>query len=212
MFTGIVESTGRVLNFAERENSWLLEVAAPNSIAAELQEGDSLANNGCCLTLVGAERLSDGETKLSFELLDETVRLTSFDGLKIGSLVNLERPLAAGGRLGGHFVSGHVDFKSSVLAFERRGKNYYLKVSVPEEFIKYVVYKGSIAIDGISLTIAEAHNDGLAVWLIPHTLKVTNLSECYVGKFVNLEFDLLAKYVEKIALGKRDDSPYQPRD
>ena len=212
MVTGIVESTGRVLNFAERENSWLLEVAAPNSIAAELQEGDSLANNGCCLTLVGAERLSDGETKLSFELLDETVRLTSFDGLKIGSLVNLERPLAAGGRLGGHFVSGHVDFKSSVLAFERRGKNYYLKVSVPEEFIKYVVYKGSIAIDGISLTIAEAHNDGLAVWLIPHTLKVTNLSECYVGKFVNLEFDLLAKYVEKIALGKRDDSPYQPRD
>ncbi len=212
MFTGIVESTGRVLNFAERENSWLLEVAAPNSIAAELQEGDSLANNGCCLTLVGAERLSGGETKLSFELLDETVRLTSFDGLKIGSLVNLERPLAAGGRLGGHFVSGHVDFKSSVLAFERRGKNYYLKVSVPEEFIKYVVYKGSIAIDGISLTIAEAHNDGLAVWLIPHTLKVTNLSECYVGKFVNLEFDLLAKYVEKIALGKRDDSPYQPRD
>ncbi len=212
MFTGIVESTGRVLNFAEGKDSWLLEVAAPNSIAAGLKKGDSLANNGCCLTLVGAQRLSDDEIKLSFDLLDETVRLTSFDGLKNGALVNLERPLAAGDRLGGHFVSGHVDFKSSVMAFEKRGKNYYLRVSVPREFIKYVVYKGSIAIDGISLTIAEAHEDSLAVWLIPHTLKVTNLSECFVGKFVNLEFDLLAKYVEKIALGRRDDSPYQPKD
>ena len=112
--------------------------------------------------------------------------------------------------MGGHFVSGHIDVRSKILDFEKRGKNFYLRVAVPEEFTKYVVYKGSVAIDGISLTIAEAHADSLAVWLIPHTLEVTNLSQASAGKFVNLEFDLLAKYVEKIALGRREKSPYQP--
>ena len=101
--------------------------------------------------------------------------------------------------------------RSTVLDFEQRGKNYYLRVAVPAEFSKYVVYKGSIAIDGISLTIAEAHADSLAVWLIPHTLEVTNLADCKAGKFVNLEFDILAKYVEKIAAGSRENSPYQPQ-
>ena len=100
--------------------------------------------------------------------------------------------------------------RSKVEVFEQKGKNFYLKVAVPKEFSKYVVYKGSVAIDGISLTIAEANADSLAVWLIPHTLEVTNLSYCEAGKYVNLEFDLLAKYVEKIATGNRDKSPYQP--
>ena len=100
--------------------------------------------------------------------------------------------------------------RSKVEVFEQKGKNFYLKVAVPKEFSKYVVYKGSVAIDGISLTVAEANADSLAVWLIPHTLEVTNLSDCEAGKYVNLEFDLLAKYVEKIATGNRDKSPYQP--
>ncbi len=211
MFTGIVEATGKVLNFTESDKAWKLIVAVPNAVAEELVIGDSLANNGCCLTVVESKKNLDKDYyEVTFELLDETVRLTSFEGVKAGALINLERPLASGARLGGHFVTGHIDMRSCVQIFEERGKNYYLKVDVAKEFLNYVVYKGSIAIDGISLTIAEAHEDGLAVWLIPHTLSVTNLSECKVGKFVNLEFDILAKYVEKISSGKREASIYQP--
>lgn len=205
MFTGIVEGVGKVVSFEEKKAAWLLKLQAPVFIAESLSDGDSLACNGCCLTLVGR----DGN-ELSFELLEETIRLTSFEGVKSGSLINLERPLAANARLGGHFVTGHVDTRSKVEVFEQRGKNVYLKVAVPEEFANYVVYKGSVAIDGISLTIAEAHKDSLAVWLIPHTLEVTNLSDCKAGKLVDLEFDILAKYVEKIATGNREKSPYQP--
>ena len=205
MFTGIVEGVGKVVSFEEKKAAWLLKLQVPEFIAESLSDGDSLACNGCCLTLVGR----DGN-ELSFELLEETIRLTSFEGVKSGSLINLERPLAANARLGGHFVTGHVDTRSKVEVFEQRGKNVYLKVAVPEEFANYVVYKGSVAIDGISLTIAEAHKDSLAVWLIPHTLEVTNLSECKAGKLVDLEFDILAKYVEKIATGNREKSPYQP--
>lgn len=205
MFTGIVEGVGKVVSFEEKKAAWLLKLQAPEFIAESLSDGDSLACNGCCLTLVGR----DGN-ELSFELLEETIRLTSFEGVKSGSLINLERPLAANARLGGHFVTGHVDTRSKVEVFEQRGKNVYLKVAVPEEFANYVVYKGSVAIDGISLTIAEAPKDSLAVWLIPHTLEVTNLSECKAGKLVDLEFDILAKYVEKIATGNREKSPYQP--
>ena len=205
MFTGIVEATGKVVSFKENKAAWLLKLEVPSDIADSLGDGDSLACNGCCLTLISKEG-----NVLGFELLEETIRLTSFEGIKEGSLINLERPLAANARLGGHFVSGHVDVRSSVLDFEQRGKNYYMRVAVPSEFTKYVVYKGSISIDGISLTIAEALPDSLAVWLIPHTLEVTNLRDCKAGKFVNLEFDILAKYVEKIALGNREKSPYQP--
>lgn len=205
MFTGIVEGVGKVVSFEEKKAAWLLKLQAPEFIAETLSDGDSLACNGCCLTLVGRDA-----NELSFELLEETIRLTSFEGVKAGTKINLERPLAANARLGGHFVSGHIDVRSKVEVFEQKGKNFYLKVAVPKEFSKYVVYKGSVAIDGISLTVAEANADSLAVWLIPHTLEVTNLSDCEDGKYVNLEFDLLAKYVEKIATGNRDKSPYQP--
>ena len=205
MFTGIVEGVGKVVSLEEKKAAWLLKLQAPEFIAETLSDGDSLACNGCCLTLIGRDA-----NELSFELLEETIRLTSFEGVKAGTKINLERPLAANARLGGHFVSGHIDVRSKVEVFEQKGKNFYLKVAVPKEFSKYVVYKGSVAIDGISLTIAEANADSLAVWLIPHTLEVTNLSDCEAGKYVNLEFDLLAKYVEKIATGNRDKSPYQP--
>lgn len=205
MFTGIVEGVGKVVSFEEKKAAWFLKLQAPEFIAETLSDGDSLACNGCCLTLVGRDA-----NELSFELLEETIRLTSFEGVKAGTKINLERPLAANARLGGHFVSGHIDVRSKVEVFEQKGKNFYLKVAVPKEFSKYVVYKGSVAIDGISLTVAEANADSLAVWLIPHTLEVTNLSDCEAGKYVNLEFDLLAKYVEKIATGNRDKSPYQP--
>lgn len=192
MFTGIVEGTGEVISFTEGAESWRLVLRAAG-VAGGMQIGDSLACNGCCLTVVGV----DGE-QLSFDLLDETVRLTSFAGLGPGSLINLERSLAANGRFGGHVVSGHIDAAGEILEFEPRGKNHYLRVSAPEEFRQYLVYKGSIAIDGMSLTVAEVHDDGLAVWIIPHTIAVTNLSQSQPGDRVNLEFDLLAKYVERL--------------
>lgn len=191
MFTGIVEETGEVISFTEGVESWRLVLRA-GMVLDDLKIGDSLACNGCCLTVVSLE----GD-QLAFDLLDETVRLTSLAGLGAGSLINLERSLAANGRFGGHVVSGHVDATGEILDFEPRGKNHYLRVSTPAAFRQYLVYKGSIAIDGMSLTVAEVHDDSLAVWLIPHTLEVTNLRQRQVGERVNLEFDLLAKYVER---------------
>ena len=205
MFTGIVEAVGEVVSLENKDQAWLLRLKIPSDIADSLSMGDSLACNGCCLTLVSREGGIAG-----FELLEETLRLTDFEAAAPGDLVNLERPLTADSRLGGHFVSGHVDARSRIIDFERRGKNFYMRVAVPAEFSKYSVYKGSISIDGISLTIAEDHPDSLAVWLIPHTLEVTNLKNAAPGKLVNLEFDILAKYAEKIMGGGREKSPYQP--
>jgi len=204
MFTGIVEGVAKVKSFEEKKSAYLLQIDVSEQIAKSLNIGDSLACNGCCLTVVSLQ-----ENIASFELLEESVRLTNFSEIKVASIINVERPLAADARLGGHFVSGHIDTKGKVEVFEQIGKNYYLKVSFANEFSKYAVYKGSIAIDGISLTIAEAKDNTLSVWLIPHTLDVTNLSARKVGESVNLEFDILAKYIEKIALNERKDSPYQ---
>lgn len=202
MFTGIVEETGEVLSLTEETSSWRLVIRA-KLVLSDLGIGDSLACNGCCLTVAKI----DGDT-LEFDLLDETLRLTSLAGVKPGSLINLERSLAANGRFGGHVVSGHVDATGEILAFEPRGKNYYLRVSVPSEFLHYLVYKGCIAIDGMSLTVAEVHDNGLAVWLIPHTLAVTNLQQRKAGDRINLEFDLLAKYAERLLSREESTSPY----
>lgn len=194
MFTGIVEETGRVLSFAKGDSGvWRLRLHAP-MVAQTLALGDSLANNGCCLTVVS----NNGAGELEFDLLEESVRLTSFGQVKPGDLINLERSLASDGRLGGHFVTGHVDTSAEIVVLEPRGANTYLQIRVPEPFRQYVVYKGCIAIDGMSLTIAEAGEDTLSVWIIPHTLEVTNLSQKKAGDSVNLEFDLLAKYVERM--------------
>lgn len=192
MFTGLVEETGKVVAFAPAQNAWSLQLAA-QVVPADVAVGDSVAVNGCCLTVV---RFDAGH--LWFELLEETRRLTSFNELKPGSLVNLERSLKPESRLGGHFVSGHIDALGRVEVFEPRGKDHYLRVAAPAGFGRYLVSKGSIAVDGISLTVAEVVGDAFVVWLIPHTLAMTNLREKQTGSGVNLEFDLLAKYVEKL--------------
>lgn len=192
MFTGLVEETGKVVSFAPAQNAWSLQLAA-QVVPADVAVGDSVAVNGCCLTVV---RFDAGH--LWFELLEESRRLTNFSELKPGSLVNLERSLKPESRLGGHFVSGHVDALGRVEVFEPRGKDHYLRVAAPAGFGRYLVSKGSIAVDGISLTVAEVAGDSFAVWLIPHTLAATNLREKQAGSGVNLEFDLLAKYVEKL--------------
>ena len=192
MFTGIVEESGQVVSFAPRRDAWSLQVAAPR-VAAGVAVGDSVAINGCCLTVVRHEGAG-----LWFDVLAETRRLTNFSELQPGAAVNLERSLRPDDRMGGHFVSGHIDTLGRIEVFEPRGQDHYLRVRVPPEFSRYLVYKGSIAVDGISLTVAEAEGDGFAVWLIPHTMAVTNLREKRAGGGVNLEFDLLAKYVEKL--------------
>ena len=193
MFTGIIEEVGQVVAFTQEAAAWKLQLKAeraPKSVAL----GDSVSVNGCCLTVTQFDA-----SGLWFDVLEETRRLTNFAQLKFGSAVNLELSLRHDGRIGGHFVTGHIDVLGRIDKFEPRGKDYYLRVYAPNDFARYLVYKGSIAIDGISLTVAEVDGDYFAVWLIPHTLAATNLREKKAGDPVNLEFDLLAKYVEKLA-------------
>ena len=192
MFTGIIEEAGQVEAFAAAADAWKLRVRARAALAG-CALGDSIAVNGCCLTVTRF----DGEG-FEFDVLEQTRRVTSLAALEPGSPVNLERALAFGGKLGGHFVTGHVDGTGVVEVFEARGRDHYLRVRGPEGCGRYLISKGSVAIDGISLTVAEVEGDSLAVWLIPTTLAVTNLHRRKAGDRVNLEFDLLGKYVEKL--------------
>jgi riboflavin synthase len=193
MFTGIVEERGEVARLVEHARGVRFDVRASFAQPGAVALGDSIAINGCCLTVT---EIHDGA--LEFDLLAETRRVTNLSALQPGAVVNLERSLRFDGRVGGHFVSGHIDTTGEVVVLEPRGGDVYLRVRVPPEFLRYLVAKGSIAIDGISLTVAEVHADGFAVWLIPHTLTVTTLGVRRAGDRVNLEFDLLAKYVERL--------------
>lgn len=196
MFTGLVESTGRVLSPATPGQDSQLLIDA-GDLAGELQQGDSLAVNGCCLTATDIDP-SSGE--VSFDLLAQTLRVTNLGDLESGSLINLERALRADQRLGGHFVQGHVDATSTVEEFSPVGDDWKLTVSIPDGAKQYFIPKGSIAIDGISLTVAEL-DDGsgtFTCYIIPHTLQETSLRSLTAGQRVNLEFDVLAKYVERM--------------
>ena len=194
MFTGIVESVGEVLSLKEDKDSWVLRLSLPFSGSDGLGQGESLSVNGCCLTL-----REDADEEASFDLLEETMERTNLGEIEVGSSVNLERSLAANARLGGHFVSGHVDACGLIEIFEERGKNLYLQVGIPADYSRYLVDKGCIALDGCSLTVCDVNESSFAVWLIPHTIARTNLVDRKVGQKVNLEFDLLAKYVEKLS-------------
>ncbi len=185
-------------SFQKGRDAWKLEVSA-GTVLDEVSVGDSVAVNGCCLTAV-----SVGPEGIGFDLLEESVRLTNFSDLTEGSAVNLEGSLRFDGRIGGHFVTGHIDCCAPVDHCERRGEDLYMHVAVPHEFQRYLIYKGSIAVDGVSLTVAEVDKSGFAVWLIPHTLKVTNLAEKKEGDRVNLEFDMLGKYVDRILEFRRE--------
>lgn len=192
MFAGIVEEKGAVLLFEKQPNSWRLAVSA--KVACEgTAVGDSIAVNGCCLTVV--ERSDDS---LHFEMLEESRRLTNIAATPVGGVVNLERSLRNDGRLGGHFVTGHVDTMGKVETLEKRGADVFLKVSVSKKFETLLVPKGSVAVDGVSLTVVDVGDGWFSIWLIPHTLGATTLGGRAVGDAVNLEFDLLAKYVSRI--------------
>lgn len=191
MFTGIVEEKGRVLSLAQVATGWRMTVAA-REVCTDVKLGDSIAVNGCCLTVSAFNDVS-----LAFDVLEETRRLTNFSTLRIGQHVNLERSLKADARLGGHFVTGHIDGLGTIEVFEKRGADFYLRVTLPVG-AGPLVPKGSIAIDGVSLTVAELTDASVAVWLIPTTCNLTNLAEKQKGDRVNLEFDLLGKYVAKL--------------
>jgi riboflavin synthase len=192
MFTGLVEEMGSLVALHRSFAGARLTLRAP-LVATDVRLGDSVAVNGCCLTVTAR----DGDT-LIFDLLAETLARTNLGQLAPGAPVNLERALAAQARLGGHFVQGHIDTTSRVLGFEQIGADWRLEIALPTEFARYVAFKGSIAIDGISLTVAEVREASFVVWIIPHTLAATNLKTTKTGDLVNLEFDLLAKYVERI--------------
>ena len=200
MFTGIVEEAGTVENIRPAQNSIELTIRA-NKTARGLKVGGSLAVNGCCLTAVRIT--ARGRQKLvRFDLLQETWRRTNLQKVRPGSLVNLERPLRAAGELGGHFVTGHIDGVGRIARWERAGQDHMLDIEAPADVMRYVVFKGSIAVDGISLTVADVKRSSFRIWIIPHTFEVTALRERKVGDAVNLEADLLGKYVEKFFRAK----------
>lgn len=192
MFTGLVEATGTVVSLTPRESQARLELSLP--FAAELKLGDSVAVNGCCLTVAEI-----GDSSASFDLLLQTLEVTSLGQLKEGSLVNLERALRVGDRLGGHFVQGHVDATGTVTELRALGQDHRLEVNLPIDIHQFCLDKGSLTIDGISLTIAELTSDSAVFWITPHTFAETNLQKMAAGALVNLEADLLAKYVHKFS-------------
>lgn len=192
MFTGLIEEVGTVVDLRPNETAKRLEIAAPQ-IAGQIQIGDSVAVNGCCLTIS-----SLAKNHLGFDLLNETLERTNLKTIVKDNRVNLERALGATARLGGHFVQGHIDCAVPILALEEKGADLRVEVELPDEFARYVISKGSIALNGISLTVAEILPRSFVVWIIPHTRAQTNLASARAGDLVNLEFDLLAKYVERM--------------
>lgn len=201
MFTGIVEEAGIVERIKPSAKSMELTIRAAKC-GRGLKLGDSLAVNGCCLTAVKLGR--PGKSRLvQFDLLQETWRRTNLQFAKPGSLVNLERPLRTQAELGGHFVTGHIDGLGKITRWERSGKDHVLDIAAPPEVMRYVVFKGSIAVDGISLTVAGVKKGSFRIWIIPHTYEITALRERKVGDAVDLEADLLGKYVEKFVTSSK---------
>ena len=195
MFTGIVEETGIVERIKPTAKSIELTVRA-GVTGRGLKAGGSLAVNGCCLTAVKVSPC--GKNKLvQFDLLRETWKRTNLQFTKPGSLVNLERPLRASGEFGGHFVTGHIDGVGKIIRWERAGQDHVLDIAAPPEVMRYIVFKGSVAVDGISLTVAAVQKKSFRIWIIPHTYEITALRERKVGDAVDLEADLLGKYAEK---------------
>lgn len=193
MFTGIVEELGRVAELQTVATGARLAVTC-KSVLQDLTLGGSVAVNGACLTAV--ELREDG---FAADLAPETLRRTNLGELKFGSPVNLERPLRASSRLDGHFVLGHVDGRGEIITLnDLGGDNWWLTLRVPEDLVRYVVAKGSLAVDGISLTVAAIEGNAASFTIIPHTFEHTNLHSYQVGSRVNLEVDILAKHLEKL--------------
>lgn len=200
MFTGLVEGQGTIRGIRPEGSAIRLEVEAPERLSGDCKIGDSVAINGCCLTVVDIRG-----PQWTFEAGAETLSKTNLSGLAAGDSVNLERSLPVNGRLGGHFVQGHVDGVGTVERIERDGEWIYQWFRVPDELTRQMVAKGSIAVDGVSLTLVDVERDRFSVALIPHTLDVTTLGRRSVGDAVNIETDILGKYVHKLLEGDSRD-------
>lgn len=196
MFTGLIEDIGRVVRLEQRGAAASLLVASSLPLH-EISVGDSVAVNGVCLTVV-----AKGDGALSFELSPESLRTAGFGRLKAGSVVNLERALRLSDRLGGHLVSGHVDCTAVVIGRKEVSGNLVMEFRLPPAFAGYLVPKGSVTIDGVSLTVNATWNDGFTVNIIPHTSHKTTLQMRRTGDEVNIEVDILAKYVERLLKGR----------
>jgi len=202
MFTGIIEEVGRVTRIAHEKDNHRLTVSS-SGLAKELRNGDSIAVSGVCLTAVDIK-----PDLVSFDLAAETWNLTSFSRIEEGALVNLELPMRADGRFGGHIVQGHVDGTGKFLALDPipNADDYWLRIEIPAELARYVIHKGSLSIEGISLTVAKIEGTRVTVAIIPHTVEMTNLKSLKPGDPVNLEVDMIAKYVEKMMRGESSAS------
>lgn len=198
MFTGLIEEVGKVVSLTGDRGTKRLTVAA-STLPREMKKGDSIAVSGVCLTAVAIKKNS-----IAFDLAVETLARTSLSRLAKDTLVNLELPMKAGGRMGGHIVQGHVDGVARFLSLEKiEGKDdYWLRLEIPTELAKYVVFKGSIAVEGISLTVAKVEGREVTIAIIPHTCEMTNLKQFQPGDPMNIEVDIIAKYAEKMVLGQ----------
>jgi riboflavin synthase len=196
MFTGLIEEKGTLVNKLKTGDGYRLEIKA-QKILEDTEIGSSISVNGCCLTVV--EKKSD---TVSMDTIEETLKKTNLGDLNIGDRVNLERPLKANARLGGHFVLGHVDTKGEVVEIKELSNSHFMKVRFPQEFSQYLIYVGSVAIDGVSMTVAELKDNVFGIGIIPHTWQETVFSTKKIGSTVNLEFDVLGKYVERIMENK----------
>jgi len=203
MFTGIIEEVGKVFSVVEDENNHRLTVSS-TQLVKELTQGASIAVSGVCLTAIEITPKS-----FSADLAAETWTRTSFSRIKPGASVNLELPMRADGRFGGHIVQGHVDGTGAFLALDRipGAEDFWLHIQIPPELARYVIFKGSLSIEGISLTVAKIEGTEVTVAIIPHTVDMTNLASLKSGDPINLEVDMIAKYVEKMMAGDSTNSP-----
>lgn len=208
MFTGIIEEVGQVTRIEQRGENRRITVTATNA-PKELKTGDSVAVSGVCLTAIDIKPGS-----FCADLAPETWERTSFSRIHEGALVNLELPMKSDGRFGGHIVQGHVDGVGKLIAFERiaDSENWWLHIELPDAVEKYTVYKGSITIEGMSLTVANLEGNRCTIAIIPHTVEMTNLHSLKPGDPVNLEADLIAKYVEKMMKGESSESSLTVED
>ncbi|GAB7386207.1 riboflavin synthase subunit alpha [Bacillaceae bacterium] len=199
MFTGIIEEIGTVQRIKKQGNAIVLEIGA-KKVLQDVKRGDSIAVNGVCLTVT-----SFSDDSFATDVVPETMRRTNFSELQVGSAVNLERAMAAGGRFGGHFVSGHIDGTGRICGMQRQENAVILTIEADPSLLRYVIPKGSIAVDGISLTVMDVEEDRFSLSIIPHTWRETVLQYRKKGDLVNLECDMIGKYVEKLLSLKTKD-------
>jgi riboflavin synthase len=200
MFTGLVEEVGKLVSIQHGAASAKLTIEAP-FVSEGTRIGDSVAINGTCLTVVATEG-----NRLSFEAVPETLNRSSLKRVRAGDGLNLERALAIGQRLGGHFVQGHVDGTATLLSVTENDNAHILRIGAPSELMRYIIPKGSVALDGISLTVADVSTDSFSVWIIPHTYANTTLRDRRIGDALNIENDMLAKYIERLLQARGGES------